>query len=43
MVSDNREDVIQFIMIGLKKKSLDNIFSALEMHCNGYVQHAVSH
>ena len=38
MVSDNREDKIQFIRDGLNKESLDDILLSLEMHPSGYVQ-----
>ena len=38
MISDNREDKIQFIRNGLNKESLDDIFLSLETHPSGYVQ-----
>ena len=38
MVSDNREDKIQFTRDGLNKKSLDDILLSLETHPSGYVQ-----
>ena len=41
MVSDNREDKIQFIRDDLNKESLDDIFWSLETHPNGYVQGAI--
>ena len=41
MISDNREDKIQFIRDGLNKGSLDDIFLSLETHSNGYVQGAI--
>ena len=41
MVSDNREDKIQFIRDGLNKKSLDDILLSLETHTSGYVQGAI--
>ena len=41
MVSDNREDKIQFIRDGLNKESLDDILLSLETHPNGYVQGAI--
>ena len=41
MVSDNREDKIQFIRDGLNKESLDDILLSLEMHPCGYVQGAI--
>ena len=41
MISDNREDKIQFIRDGLNKDSLDNIFLSLETHLSGYVQGAI--
>jgi len=41
MVSDNREDKIQFIRDGLNKKSLDDILLSLETHPSGYVQGAI--
>ncbi|KAK9175125.1 hypothetical protein WN944_027131 [Citrus x changshan-huyou] len=41
MVSDNREDKIQFIRDGLNKESLDDILLSLEMHPSGYVQGAI--
>ena len=37
MVSDNREDKIQFISDGLNKESLDDIILSLETHLSGYV------
>ena len=37
MVSDNREDKIQFIRDGLNKESLDDILLSLETHPSGYV------
>ena len=36
MVSDNREDKIQFIRDDLNKESLDDIFLSLETHPSGY-------
>ncbi|KAK9180948.1 hypothetical protein WN944_024084 [Citrus x changshan-huyou] len=41
MVSDNREDKIQFIREGLNKESLDDILLSLETHPSGYVQGAI--
>ncbi|KAH9724739.1 hypothetical protein KPL70_007603 [Citrus sinensis] len=41
MVSDNREDKIQFIRDGLNKESLDDIILSLETHPSGYVQGAI--
>ena len=41
MVSDNREDKIQFIRDGLNKESLDDILLFLETHPSGYVQGAI--
>ena len=41
MVSDNREDKIQFIRDGLNKESLDDIILSLETHHIGYVQEAI--
>ncbi|KAH9771738.1 hypothetical protein KPL71_012802 [Citrus sinensis] len=41
MVSDNREDKIQFIRDGLNKESLNDILLSLEMHPSGYVQGAI--
>ena len=41
MVSDNKEDKIQFIRDGLNKESLDDILLSLEMHHSGYVQGAI--
>ena len=41
MVSDNREDKIQFIRDGLNKESLDDILLSLETHPSGYVQGAI--
>ena len=38
MVSDNREDKIQFIKDGLNKESLNDILLSLETHPSGYVQ-----
>ena len=38
MVSDNREDKIQFIRDDLNKESLDDILLSLETYPNGYVQ-----
>ena len=38
MVSDNKEDKIQFIRDGLNKESLDDIILSLETHPSGYVQ-----
>ena len=40
MVSDNREDKIQFIK-DLNKESLDDILLSLATHPNGYVQGAI--
>ena len=37
MVSDNREDKIQFIRDNLNKESFDDILLSLEAHSNGYV------
>ena len=41
MVSDNREDKIQFIRDDLYKESLDDILLSLETHLSGYVQGAI--
>ena len=41
MVSDNREEKIQFIIDGLNNESLDDIFLSLETHPSGYVQRAI--
>lgn len=41
MMSDNREDKIQFIRDGLNKESLGDIILSLETHPNGYVQGAI--
>ncbi|KAK9187298.1 hypothetical protein WN944_018690 [Citrus x changshan-huyou] len=41
MVSDNKEDKIQFIRDGLNKESLDDIILSLETHPSGYVQGAI--
>ena len=41
MMSDNREDKIQFIRDGLNKESLDDILLSLETHPCGYVQGAI--
>ncbi|KAH9698118.1 hypothetical protein KPL71_023889 [Citrus sinensis] len=41
IVSDNREDKIQFIRDGLNKESLDDILLSLETHPSGYVQGAI--
>ncbi|KAK9208782.1 hypothetical protein WN944_001142 [Citrus x changshan-huyou] len=41
MMSDNREDKIQFIRDGLNKESLDDILLSLETHSSGYVQGAI--
>ncbi|KAH9735065.1 hypothetical protein KPL71_017621 [Citrus sinensis] len=41
MVSDNREDNIQFIRDGLNKESLDDILLSLETHPSGYVEGAI--
>ncbi|KAH9685896.1 hypothetical protein KPL70_014155 [Citrus sinensis] len=41
MMSDNREDKIQFIRDGLNKESLDDILLSLETHPSGYVQGAI--
>ena len=41
MISDNREDKIQFIRDGLNKESLDDILLSLETHPNEYVQGAI--
>ncbi|KAK9177955.1 hypothetical protein WN943_027145 [Citrus x changshan-huyou] len=41
MVSDNREDNIQFIRDGLNKESLDDIFLSLETHPSEYLQGAI--
>ncbi|KAK9187457.1 hypothetical protein WN944_018852 [Citrus x changshan-huyou] len=38
MMSDNREDKIQFIRDGLNNESLDDILLSLETHPSGYVQ-----
>ena len=38
MVSDNREDKIQFIRDGLNKESFDDIILSLKTHSSGYVQ-----
>ena len=37
MMSDNREDRIQFIRDSLNKESLDDILLSLETHSSGYV------
>ena len=37
MMSDNREDKIQFIRDGLSKEPFDDISLTLETHPNGYV------
>ncbi|KAH9698191.1 hypothetical protein KPL71_023923 [Citrus sinensis] len=41
MMSDNREDKIQFIRDCLNKESLDDILLSLETHPSGYVQGAI--
>ena len=41
MMSDNREDKIQFIRDGLNKELLDDILLSLETHPSGYVQGAI--
>ena len=41
MVSDNREDKIQFIKDGLSKESLDDISMTLETHSSGYVHREI--
>ena len=41
MVSENREDKIQFIRDGLSKESLDDISLTLETHPSGYVHRAI--
>ena len=41
MVSDNREDKINFIRDGLSKESLDDISKTLETHPSGYVYHEI--
>ena len=41
MVSNNREDKIQFIKDDLNKKSLDDIILSLETYPSGYVQGAI--
>ena len=41
LLSDNREDEIQFIRDGLNKESLDDILLSLETHPSGYVQGAI--
>ena len=41
MVSDNREDKIQFVRDGMIKETLDDISSSLEMHPSGYVHIAI--
>ena len=41
MMSENREDKIQFIRDDLKKELLDDILLSLEMHPGGYVQGAI--
>ncbi|KAK9222179.1 hypothetical protein WN944_010611 [Citrus x changshan-huyou] len=41
MISDNREDKIQFIRDSLNKESLDDILLSLETHPNRYVQGAI--
>ena len=38
MMSNNREDKIQFIRDGLNKESLDDILLSLETHPSGHVQ-----
>ena len=42
MVSDNREDKIQFIRDVLNKESLDDILLSVETHPSGYVQEEFS-
>lgn len=41
MVSENREDKIQFIRDGLSKESLDDISLTLETHPSGHVHRAI--
>ena len=41
MISDNREDKIQFIRDDLNKESLDDILLSLKTHPSGYVQGAI--
>ena len=41
MVSDNREDKINFIRDELSKESLDDILRTLETHPSGYVHRAI--
>ena len=41
MVSNNREDKIQFIRDGMSKEALDDISSSLETHPSGYVHGAI--
>ena len=41
MVSDNREDKIQFIRDGMSKETLEDISSSPEMHLSGYVHGAI--
>ena len=41
MVSDNREDKINFIRDGLSKESLDDISKTLETHPSGCVYHEI--
>ena len=41
MVSDNREDKIQFIRDGLNKESLYDIILSLETNPSGYVQEVI--
>ena len=41
MLSDNREDKIQFIRDDLNKELFDDILLSLETHPSGYVQGAI--
>ena len=41
MLSDNREDKIQFIKNDLNKESLDDIILSLQTHPSGYVEGAI--
>ena len=41
MMSDNKEDKIQFIRDDLNKESLDDILLSLDAHPSGYVQGAI--
>ena len=41
IVSDNREDKINFIRDGLSKEYLDDIYKTLEVHLSGNVYHEI--